>query len=134
MPARTNRPCWLAHNALFSSIKSSVQHQKLFEGAAGAIHPDVAPEGSDIVVTNHRFDAFIGTDLEMILRANDVDMLFLLGIATRVVLSSLLHAIDYSLAVTMDCCADLDPQVHACLMDKVFPAKAVVIPATDFIT
>jgi len=46
-----NLPEISPRNALFSSIKSSVQHQKSFEGEAGAIHPAVAPEGSDIVVT-----------------------------------------------------------------------------------
>src|ERR1700722_8131787 len=32
-------------NALFGGIKSSAQHQKLFEGTSGAIHSAVAPEG-----------------------------------------------------------------------------------------
>jgi nicotinamidase-related amidase len=71
----------------------------------------------------------------MILRAKDIELLFLFGIATSgVVLSTLLHAsdIDYRLAVIKDCCADLDPQVHACLIDKIFPVKALVIPASDF--
>jgi nicotinamidase-related amidase len=131
-----NLPEISPRNALFSSIKSSVPHQKLFEGEAGAIHPAVAPEGNDIVVTKHRVDAFIGTDLDMILRANDIDRLFLFGIATSgVVLSTLLHAsdLDFRLAVIQDCCADLDPQVHACLIDKIFPARALVIPSSDFI-
>lgn len=47
-----------ARNALFASIKASVQHQKLFDGAAAAIHPAVAPVGEDIVVTKHRISAF----------------------------------------------------------------------------
>jgi hypothetical protein len=47
-------------NALFSSIKSSIQHQKLFEGEAVAFHPAVAPEGNDIVIKKHRVNAFVG--------------------------------------------------------------------------
>jgi nicotinamidase-related amidase len=122
-------------NALLSAIKSSVKHQQLFEGAAGAIHPAVAPEGDDIVVTKHRVNAFVGTDVDMILRAKDIDTLVLFGIATSgVVLATLLHAADadYRLIVIKDCCADLDPEVHACLVEKIFPRPATVILASEF--
>src|SRR5690349_8183909 len=44
-------------NRLFAAIKASPQHQKLFEGAAGAIHPALGPEPGDIVVTKHRVSA-----------------------------------------------------------------------------
>jgi nicotinamidase-related amidase len=123
-------------NALFSSLKKSVEHQQMFEGPAGAIHASVAPEGDDIVVTKHRVGAFPGTDLDMILRANEIDTLILFGIATSgVVLSTLRHAsdADYRLIVIKDCCADQNPEVHACLMDKVFPRQATVISAGDFL-
>jgi nicotinamidase-related amidase len=108
---RPNLPEISPRNILLNAIKTSVKHQQLFEGPAGAIHPAVAPEGDDIVVTKHRVSAFIGTDLEMILRAKEIDTLILFGIATSgVVLSTLLHAADtdYRLVVIKDCCADLD--------------------------
>jgi len=123
-------------NTLFSAIKTSVKHQQLFEGAAGEIHPAVAPEGDDISVTKHRVSAFTGTDLDMILRANDIDTLILFGIATSgVVLSTVRHAADadYRLVVIKDCCGDLDAEVHACLVDKVFPRQATVLSASEFL-
>ena len=123
-------------NLLLSAIKSSVKHQQLFEGAAGAIHSSVAPEGDDILITKHRVNAFVGTDLEMILRAKDVDTLVLFGIATSgVVLSTLLHAADadYRLIVIRDCCADLDQEVHACLLDRIFPRMATVALASELV-
>jgi nicotinamidase-related amidase len=123
-------------NALFNSLKNSVRHQQMFEGSAGAIHAAVAPEGDDIVITKHRVGAFPGTDLEMILRANDIDTLILFGIATSgVVLSTLRHAADtdYRLIVIKDCCADSDAEVHACLVDKVFPRQATVVSASEFL-
>jgi nicotinamidase-related amidase len=121
---------------LLSAIKNSVQHQQLFQGTAGAIHPAVAPQGDEIVVTKHRVNAFAGTDLDMILRAREIDTLILFGIATSgVVLSTLLHAsdADYRLIVIQDCCADLDPEVHACLMEKIFPRRATVLTAGEFL-
>jgi nicotinamidase-related amidase len=123
-------------NPLFSGIKNSVQHQQLFQGTAGAIHPAVAPEGEDIVVTKHRISAFTGTDLDLILRARDIDTLILFGIATSgVVLSTLLQAsdADYRLIVIKDCCADLDPTVHTCLIEKIFPRLATVLDASEFL-
>lgn len=123
-------------NVLFGAIKNSVKHQQLFEGAAGAIHPAVAPEGDDITITKHRVSAFAGTDLDMILRAKDIDTLIMFGIATSgVVLSTALHAADtdYRLVVIKDCCADLDIEVHDCLVDKVFPRRATVVSAGEFL-
>jgi nicotinamidase-related amidase len=123
-------------NPLFTAIKNSAQHQKLFQGALGAIHPAVAPQDDDIVVTKHRVNAFIGTDLEMILRANDIDTLILFGIATSgVVLSTVLHAADadYRVVVIQDCCADLEPELHTCLVGKVFPRQGPVISAGEYL-
>jgi nicotinamidase-related amidase len=123
-----------SRNALFSAIKSNPQWQQIFEGPSGAIHPAVAPQGDEIVVTKHRISAFAGTDLDMILRASEIDTLVLLGIATSgVVLSTLLNAIDadYRVIVVEDCCFDQDPEVHACLTEKIFPRLATVVPAGE---
>jgi nicotinamidase-related amidase len=123
-------------NPLFSALKHSVQHQQLFLGPGGAIHPAVAPEGTDIVVTKHRVSAFAGTDLDMILRANDIETLILFGISTSgVVLSTLLDAgdADYRVVVIKDCCVDSDADVHACLFEKLFSRRATVVNASEFL-
>jgi nicotinamidase-related amidase len=133
---RPNLPEISPRNFLLSAIKSSPRHQQLFQGAAGAIHPTVAPEGDDIVIIKHRVSAFTGTDLEMILRAKEVDTLILFGIATSgVVLSTVLQAADadYRLFVIRDCCADLDQELHACLLDKLFGRQATVVTASEFL-
>jgi len=123
-------------NKLFAAIKSSSQHQKLFEGTTGAINPTLGPEADDIVVTKHRVSAFAGTDLEMVLRAKNIDTLVLFGIATSgVVLSTLLHACDadYQLVVIADCCADLDAELHEALLKRLFPQRAAVVTAAEFV-
>ena len=122
-------------NKLFAALKSSPEHQKLFQGAPGQIHPALGPEPSDIVVTKHRVSAFAGTDLQMILRAGEIDTLVLFGIATSgVVLSTLLEASDsdYRLVVISDCCADLDADLHTCLMERLFARRADVMTASEF--
>jgi hypothetical protein len=32
-----------------------------------------------------------------------------------------------------DCCADQDPQLHACLIEKVFPRRASVMTAQEIV-
>jgi nicotinamidase-related amidase len=122
-------------NLLFGAIKSSDRHQQLFHGTGGDIHPALGPEDSDLVVTKHRVSAFAGTDLAMILRAQEIDTLVLFGIATSgVVLSTLLEAsdLDYRLSVVKDCCIDMDADLHTTLVDKVFARRAAVVTAREF--
>ena len=133
------RPGWpevSARNPLFGAIKDSSRHQRLFEGDLAAIHPGLAPQKDDIVITKHRVSAFRGTDLELILRAKEIDTLVLFGIATSgVVLSTLLEAsdADYRLVVIKDCCVDGDAELHSNLIDKVFARRATVVTASEFL-
>ena len=123
-------------NRLFAAIKSSPERRRLFEGASGAIHPALGPEQGDIVVAKHRVSAFRGTDLEVILRAREIDTLVMFGIATSgVVLSTLLEAgdADYRVIVISDCCADLDPELHNALLTRLFPRRAEAITAGELI-
>jgi nicotinamidase-related amidase len=125
-----------SRNILFGAIKSSAQHQKLFQEPLGAIPSVIAPKEGEILITKHRISAFTGTDLAMILRANEIDTLVLYGIATSgVVLSTLLEAVDadFRLVVIKDCCADLDSEVHDCLINKFFPSRASVLSVREFI-
>ncbi|WP_033285903.1 cysteine hydrolase family protein [Streptomyces sp. NRRL F-525] len=102
---------------------------------ANEIHPDVAPGPDDILVTKRRVSAFAGSDLDLVLRANDIDHLVLTGIATSgVVLSTLRQAadLDFTLTVLSDACLDNDPEVHRVLTEKVFPMQAEVTTVADW--
>ncbi|WP_433972485.1 cysteine hydrolase family protein [Tunturiibacter lichenicola] len=125
-----------SQNQLFGAVKASPQHQSLFQEPLGDIHPALAPADGEVIVIKHRVSAFTGTDLAMILRANDIRTLVLFGIATSgVVLSTLLEAsdADFRIAVIKDCCADLDADLHEALLTKLFPSRATVLSAADFI-
>lgn len=94
------------------------------------IHPAIAPQPTDIVVTKRRVSAFSGSDLELILRAQGISHLVLCGIATSgVVLSTLREAADkdYQLTVLADGCFDADEEVQRVLLSKVFPRQAEVV-------
>lgn len=123
-------------NKFVAALKANPQHQRLFQDDLGAIHPGLGMTPEDIVVTKHRVSAFAGTDLEMILRAQEVQALVLFGISTSgAVLSTLLEAfdMDYRTVVITDCCADTDLELHDVLVKRLFPARGEVITAGEFV-
>lgn len=55
----------------------------LEEGAEGTeIYPDIAPIEGESVVTKHRYSAWFGTDLDIIVRNLEVDTLIICGTTT----------------------------------------------------
>ena len=121
-------------NKRFAGLKES---GRLREGTPGAeIDARVAPQPGDIVVTKRRVGAFSTTDLESILRANNISTLAMFGISTSgVVLSTVRWAadMDYQLVVVSDACADMDDEVHRVLTEKVFPGQATVVSTQEFV-
>ena len=100
------------------------------------IIPEVQPLPHEPVVVKHRVNAFFGTDLESILRAHAIDTLVLLGHATSgVILSTVRYAADadYRLVVVEDGCTHRDAEVHAWLMQRIFPRQATVVSAKAMI-
>jgi len=123
-------------NKVFGAVKASKPHQDFFQGSSGAIHSALGPKPEDIIVTKSRISAFTGTDLDMILRTKEIDTVVLFGISTSgVALSPLLDACDadYRVVVIEDCCADLDVELHSALMRLLFPKRADVMSAEDFV-
>jgi nicotinamidase-related amidase len=123
-------------NKIFAAVK---QRQSSSEASTATmeIHPAIAPQPTDIVVTKRRISAFSGSDLEVVLRAQDISHLVLCGIATSgVVLSTLREAADkdYQLTILADCCVDSDEEVQRVLLSKVFPQQAEVVQAEVWAT
>lgn len=100
------------------------------------VHPDIAPQPGDIVVTKKRVSAFAGSDLDMVLRAQQIDHLVISGISTSgVVLSTVRQAadLDFRLSVLSDGCADGDAEVHRVLIEKVFARQSEVVSIDQWI-
>ena len=94
----------------------------------------MAPAAGDVVVRKTRVGAFSTTDLHDQLQDLGVDTLVLAGISTSgVVLSTVIeaHDLDYRVFVLADGCADTDPEVHAFLLEKIFPRRAAVITLAE---
>jgi biuret amidohydrolase len=56
----------------------------LADGSPGAeIHPAIAPLARDVIIKKHRYSAFYGTDLEIVLRGMGVDTVVIAGVTTE---------------------------------------------------
>jgi nicotinamidase-related amidase len=127
---RTGFPEVSTRNKLFNAIRTSPTYSALVNPS-----PSIEPTQGDIVVLKRRVSAFSGSDLEVILRALDVNHLILTGIATSgVVLSTTREAADkdYKLTILSDLCADSDPEVHALLLEKILPRQATVMTSKEW--
>jgi nicotinamidase-related amidase len=121
-------------NKTFSARKHSGQPP--VSDPVQLIHPEVRPRADEVVVGKHRVNALYGTALDLILRANTIDTLMILGYATSgVVLSTVRYAadLDYRLVVIEDCCADQEPDVHDFLTQRIFPRQAEVVTSVEVI-
>ncbi len=121
-------------NKTFSQRKASGQPAQ--SDPMQVIHPGVLPIEGEVVVGKHRVNALFGTDLDMTLKANNIDTIVLLGYATSgVVLSTTRYAADsdYRLYIVEDCCSDSDIEVHDFLMTKIFPRQADIVSSGDVI-
>ena len=89
---------------------------------------------SDVVIHKAGVGAFSTTDLHEQLQDLGVDTLVLAGISTSgVVLSTVIeaHDLDYRVFVLAEGCADTDPEVHAFLLERIFPRRGAVITLAE---
>lgn len=76
---------------------------------------DVRPLPDEPVVTKHRFDAFLNTDLETVLRANGIRTVVVTGVATNVCVETTARNAflrDYYVIVPADACATFSEAEH----------------------
>src|SRR5215213_4900298 len=69
---------------LLAHAPAIARREALVAGSSGAaIFPEVAPRDGEIVISKHRFSAFYGTDLEIILRGLGVTTVVITGVTTE---------------------------------------------------
>jgi nicotinamidase-related amidase len=86
--------------------------------------PELAQQPTDLLVTKQRVGAFIGTNLNELLRERGVTQVFLTGISTTAgVESTARSAYDYGYNVVFvtDAMTDRDPGAHNHAIEKIFP-------------
>ena len=92
-------------------------HLGVSEGTWGAeFCPGFEPQNGDLVITKHRYSAFIGTNLDQILRSRGIDNLLMTGVGTGMCVFQTLSVgfmLDYYITLVEDCAAtSYGPQTH----------------------
>lgn len=88
------------------------------------LDPALEPQPTDLLVSKQRVGAFIGTNLDELLRERGVTQVFLVGISTSAgVESTGRSAYDhgYNVAFVLDAMTDRDAEAHGHSVEKVFP-------------
>src|ERR1700742_3916143 len=123
-------------NRLFSSLTKNPDYAKMLNTELINLHPALQARPEEPCVAKARISAFEGPDLKVLLRSRDIDTLVLFGIITSgVVLSTALEAMDqdYRVLIVRDACVDSDPELHACLLDRLFAKRTDVVKASEFV-
>ena len=78
-------------------------------------YPELKPQGSEVIITKHRYSAFIGTDLDLILRSRRITTLILTGVNTQCCVESTArqgYMLDYHIILPADLTATSTPDLY----------------------
>jgi len=76
---------------------------------------ELEPQPDEPIVRKHRSDAFVGTDLDLVLRSSGIQTVVAAGVVTNgCVESTIRHAafLDYYTAIASDACASTSQRMH----------------------
>jgi ureidoacrylate peracid hydrolase len=124
----TDSPVWLARTQTDVS-QSQASRSMCRSGTWGADFYLVSPERGEPVIVKHRYSAFAGTSLDVVLHAAAADSLLFTGVSTEVCVESSLRDglfLDYHVALVEDCCASCWPESHSATVDVVGRAFGLV--------
>ena len=104
------------------------------EGTWGAEFYQVRPQPGDDVITKHRYSAFIGTELDPLLRAQGVENLLITGVTTNVCVESTArdgYMLDYHIVLVSDCTASYSDEPHQATLANIRRAFGRVATAEE---
>ncbi|HET8672926.1 MAG TPA: isochorismatase family cysteine hydrolase [Thermoleophilaceae bacterium] len=104
------------------------------DGTWGAEFYEVQPEPGDIVVTKHRYSAFVDTELQAVLRSNRIENLLLAGVATNVCVESTARdafMYDYRVTVLSDCTGTYSQALYEATLENMHRAFGTVATSDE---
>lgn len=76
-------PAWRERN-----IRLNFETPRCISGTWGAEFYELLPSAGDLVVTKHRYSAFVGTNLDILLKSRGIQCVIAAGIATNICVES----------------------------------------------
>lgn len=131
-----SNPWWSAIAGTDVTRGNVLRHQ--LPGSPGLeLMPEVYEPEYDLVVSGKkRYDCFVATDLEHVLRARSIDTLLLTGVNTNsCVLATTIAANtrDYTAVVVEDCVDTMDPELHESALRLIRQAFGWVVSANQLL-
>lgn len=103
----------------------------IVRGSDRAANVDELPvQPEDQVILKPRLNPFIGTDLDLLLRARRIDTILLGGYSTNVGVESCARTakdLGYNVVLLSDCCWNIDVELHEWSITKIMPMFARVM-------
>lgn len=107
------------------------------KGTWGAENPEeIKPLPDDLIIVNFGTSSFLYTDLDLILRAQEITNLFLAGTATTFVINSTARhgaELNYDITILEDCCTSFTDEMHDFEIINVLPQFGTISKSSDFI-
>ncbi len=111
---------WWASVAGTTATRRNVLVHQVVPSPGLEVMPEVLRDGDIVVATKKRYDCFVATDLEHVLRSLDIDTLILTGINTNsCVLATAIagNVRDYAVTVVRECVDTMDRSLHEPALD-----------------
>ena len=102
----TMHPSWLYRYRVMDWVKLPLDRRLPEDGWGGEVVEEITPQSGDLVVKKHRESAFIGTELDQVLRSNGVRSVIVVGTATGGCVQATAQDaqwLDYYAVVARDC-------------------------------
>lgn len=125
--------------ALYARNHGHVRPTCVQEGTWGAdFAAGLGPDGSpgELVVDKHRYSAFIGTRLDLLLRSHDIRTVVVCGVATTGCVESTIRdafMLDHYVVIAGDACADYERGRHEASLSKLALSFGSVVGVDEIV-
>jgi biuret amidohydrolase len=110
-------PFWRTRAEDPTATRKNVMRHNIIGGPGCAVMPQLLDPRDFIVNTKKRYDCFLGTDLDFLLRSHGVNTLLITGVNTNscvLATTTAANVRDYAVIVIEDCVDSMDgPELHA---------------------
>jgi biuret amidohydrolase len=110
-------PFWRTRAEDPTATRRNVMRHNIIGGPGCAVMPQLLDPRDFIVNTKKRYDCFLGTDLDFLLRSHGVNTLLITGVNTNscvLATTTAANVRDYAVIVIEDCVDSMDgPELHA---------------------